>query len=134
MELISCELSRIIINETSDQQQIFLKEKTDKNPRSLQILIGMYEAWTINNTIKGIRSPRPLTHDLVVNVINGMNTTLNRVVLTKLEEGTYYAVMEIQKDGEIIEIDARPSDAIAISLKTSAPIFVSKEVMDAAAL
>lgn len=134
MELIQCELNRIIINETSDHQQIFLKEKNAENPRSLQIYIGMYEAWTINNTIKDIHSPRPLTHDLIVNLLEGMKATLTRVVLTRLEEGTYYAVMEVQKDGTTYDIDARPSDAIAVSLKTSSPIFVSKEVMDEAAL
>ena len=128
MELIACDLNRIIINESNDQQVIFLKEKG--SARNFPIVIGMYEAWTINNTIKGIRAPRPLTHDLIVNIITGMGAKMTRVIVTKLEEGTYYAVLEVQKDGKTYEIDARPSDAIAVSLKMGAPIFVSKDVID----
>jgi hypothetical protein len=128
MELVSCELNRIIINESNDQQVIFLKEKG--SDRNFPIVIGMYEAWTINNTLKGIRAPRPLTHDLVVNIITGMDAKLQRIIVTKLEEGTYYAVLEVQKDGKTYEIDARPSDAIAISLKMGTPIFVSRDVID----
>jgi bifunctional DNase/RNase len=128
MELIPCEMNRIIINEANDQQVIFLKEKGKE--RNFPIVIGMYEAWIINNTIKGISAPRPLTHDLIVNVINGLGAKLNRIIVTKLEEGIYYAILEAQRQGEVFEIDARPSDAIAISLKMDIPIFVSKDVFD----
>ena len=127
---VQMELSRIIINEFSEQQFIFLREV--EGTRTFPIVIGNYEAQSIDRRAKQITTPRPLTHDLLVNSIEQMGGELQDVVISELKEHTYYARLRVRREGELIEIDSRPSDAIAIAVTTDPPlpIYVNEEVLN----
>lgn len=126
---VAMELSRIIISEINDQQVIYLKEVD--GDRAFPILIGMFEAVSINRRVKGERSARPLTHDLLVQAIERLGAEPRDVVISTLREHTYFAMLRLQVDGELIELDARPSDAIAVAVTCDPqlPIYVSEEVL-----
>lgn len=104
--------------------------KGDPDPRSLPIFIGGAEAQSIALWLEKVQIPRPLTHDLFKNVLDCMECRLMRVVIKDVVESTFYAVLVLEKDGIETEIDARPSDAIALGLRCSAPIFVTAQVMN----
>jgi hypothetical protein len=104
----------------------------DGGSRSLPIWIGETEARSIALEIDERSSPRPNTHDLARNVIFGLEGDVERVTVTELKGGTYFATMELRVRSRVVEIDSRPSDAIAIALRTDAPIFVRESVFDAA--
>lgn len=123
---VQVELSKIIINEAVDQQIIVLKELD--GDRSFPIVIGMTEAMAIERRSKGIELPRPMTHDLLFNVIEQMDGEIEKVVISDLDSGTFYAVLYVNVNGETIEIDSRPSDAIAVSAGTDALLFVDEEI------
>ena len=122
------ELSRIIINEINDQQVIYLREVDGE--RMFPILIGIFEATSIDRRVKDIPTPRPLTHDLLVNLVETMGGEFHDVVISELREHTYYAVLRVRQEGELLEIDARPSDAIAIAVTCDLPIYVNEEVLN----
>ena len=126
--MIEVELSRIIINERSDQQVIVLKEKG--GDRAFPILIGIYEATAIDRGIKEYRAPRPLTHDLIGMILRGLEVRLSRITITDLRSGTFYAKLVLVQNGKTVEVDARPSDAIALAVQFSAPIFVEEKVIE----
>jgi len=126
--MIEVELSRIIINERSDQQVIVLKEKDGQ--RAFPILIGIYEATAIDRGVKEYRTPRPLTHDLVCAILRGLEAALERVVVSDLRSQTFYAKLMLRQNGKPVEVDSRPSDAIAIAVQLGAPIFVEEKVFD----
>jgi bifunctional DNase/RNase len=123
------ELSRIIINETHDEQLIVLKE-TDGD-RAFPIVIGMYEAVTIDRNIKGKKTPRPMTHDLLEHVIHHLDANLERIVVTDLRDSTFFAKLILRRNGESLEVDSRPSDAIALAIQMEAPIYVEESVLEA---
>jgi len=127
---IEMELSRIVIQENTDQQIIVLKEK--QGPRSFAIVIGMAEAYAIHQRLKGFIPPRPLTHDLVHNVIEDMGGQLERIVINDLRDHTFYARLVIRdRQGGLIEVDSRPSDAIAlVAGNDRVPVFVAEHVLD----
>jgi len=127
---VSVRLVRIIISETADQQIIVLKE--EDGPRGFPIVIGITEALAIDRRIKGQRAPRPLTHDLMADVINQMGGSLEKVTITDLREGTFYAKLSIQLNGKQVEVDSRPSDAIALGCNMDVPFFVAEHVLDEA--
>jgi bifunctional DNase/RNase len=124
------ELSRIIISEINDQQVIYLKEIDGQ--RSFPILIGLFEASSIDRRVKGFSAPRPLTHDLICNIVENLGAEFQDVVISDLKEHTYYAKLRVRHEGELIEIDARPSDAIAVAVtcQPPLPIFVNEEVLN----
>lgn len=126
---VQMELSRIIISEISDTQLIYLKEV--EGPRAFPILIGMFEATCIDRRVKGHVSPRPLTHDLLVSMVDNMGGELESVVISELKAGTYFAKLRVKHEGELIEVDARPSDAIAVAVTCdpTLPIYVSEDVL-----
>lgn len=124
---IQMELRRIIINELGEQQIIVLKEVDGE--RSFPIVIGTYEAASIDRRVRGIPTPRPMTHDLVASVIEQMGGEIQDILISDLIEGTYYARLRIRKDGELIEVDCRPSDAIAVAVTVGAPIYVNESVL-----
>jgi len=126
--MVEVDLSRIIINERSEQQVIVLKEKN--GPRAFPILIGIYEATAIDRGIKEYRTPRPLTHDLICLILGSLDIEVERVVVTDLRNQTFYAKIVLQQNGRIVEVDSRPSDAIAIAVQTGTPIFVEEKVLD----
>ena len=118
--LVQMELVRIIISEINDQQVIFLREIDGE--RAFPILIGLFEATSIDRRVKGEVPHRPLTHDLLKNAIEELGGELQDVVITNLMDHTYYAVLRVRQHGEIVEIDSRPSDAIALSVHYDPPV------------
>lgn len=125
---VQMELVRIIISEINDQQVIYLREV--EGERTFPILIGIFEARSIDHRVKGVTSPRPLTHDLVAGLIQQLGGDLQDVLVSELREHTYFAKLRIRQNGEIIEVDCRPSDAIAVAVTTNVPIYVNEEVLD----
>ncbi len=115
---VHMELKRIVINEVHDQQVVMLREVDGE--RSFPIVIGIFEATSIDRRMKGIQSPRPLTHDLLASVIDHLGGDLQDIFISELSEHTYFAKLRIRKDGEIIEVDCRPSDAIALAVTAKA--------------
>ena len=127
---VHMELKRIVINEVHDQQVIMLREVDGE--RSFPIVIGIFEATSIDRRVKGIQSPRPLTHDLLASVIDNLGGDLQDIFISELNEHTYFAKLRIRKDGELIEVDCRPSDAIALAVTAKVPIFVAEGVIEEA--
>ena len=121
------ELRRIIISEVDDHQVIILKEVD--GDRSFPIVIGIFEATSIDRRVKNIVPPRPLTHDLIVSVIDQLGGDLQDIVISDLQEHTYYAKLRVRKEGELVEIDCRPSDAIAVAVTAKVPIWVAEDVL-----
>ena len=95
----------------------------------LPIWVGIYEANAIALEIEKVQTPRPMTHDLVRNVLLGVNATVKKVVVTELKDDTFYALIWLERNGTTISIDSRPSDALALALRTDAPIFVDDSVL-----
>lgn len=95
----------------------------------LPIWVGVYEANAIALEIEKVQTPRPMTHDLIKNVLMGLNIRVQKIVVNDLREDTFYALIWLERDGESITIDSRPSDALALALRTDAPIFVEEEVL-----
>ena len=95
----------------------------------LPIWVGVYEANAIALEIEKVSTPRPMTHDLIKNVLVGLDTQVHKVVVTKLREDTFYAVIWLERDGHVISIDSRPSDALALALRVDCPIFVDDDVL-----
>ncbi len=127
--LVQMEVSKIRIDERRGEQVVVLKERSGN--RLLPIIIGISEVTAIKMKISGIEPPRPLTHDLLKSVLSQLSATLERVVITKLEFNTFFATLVVKsKEGKEHDIDARPSDSIAIALRADAPIFVSEEVLN----
>ena len=127
--LVQMEVSKIRIDERRGEQVIVLRERG--GTRLLPIIIGISEVTAIKMKISGIEPPRPLTHDLLRNTISKLGATLERIVITKLEFNTFFATLVLQNGaGERMEVDARPSDSIAIALRAEAPIFVAEEVLN----
>src|ERR1700745_2234193 len=117
------ELKRIIISEVHDQQVIMLKEV--EGDRSFPIVIGIFEAHSIDRRVKKMPSPRPLTHDLVTSVIDNMGGELQDILISEFRDHTYFAKLRIRHEGELVEIDSRPSDAIAVAVTANVPIYVN---------
>jgi len=128
--LVHMELSRIIISEINDRQVIYLNEVD--GDRTFPILIGIFEATSIDRRVKGEMPPRPLTHDLLKDVIEQLGGDVQDVVINNLLDHTYYAVIRIKHEGELIEIDSRPSDAIALSVHYDPPlpVYVDESVLE----
>jgi uncharacterized protein len=130
---VPMQLARIIISEISDNQVIYLQEVDGE--RQFPILIGIFEATSIERRIKTDFKPiRPLTHDLIVSVAEGLGATVESVLISELKEHTYFAKLQLKRGEEVIEIDSRPSDALAIAVTFNPPlpIFVAEEVLDQA--
>ena len=125
--MVEMELHRILISETSDQQYIFLKEK--EGERTFPIVIGFFEAQAIDRFVKEEASPRPMTH-----VIEGLGARIEKVEVTNLKDSTFFAVIHlVTSDDRRVEIDARPSDAIALATAAKAKIYVAEEVLEESA-
>ncbi len=125
---VQMELTRIIISENNDQQIIFLKEVDGE--RTFPIVIGLFEATSIDRRVKGAPAPRPLTHDLLASSIELLGGELQDIYICELRDHTYFAKLRIRHEGELIEVDSRPSDAIAVAVTVDVPIFVAEEVLN----
>jgi uncharacterized protein len=123
MELVEVEVMRLGLDRSNNSYVVILREK--EGQRLLPIWIGQAEAESIVIEMSKLRRERPLTHDLCKTIITGMGGTLRRVQITKVENRTYYAELHVRLDSRLIQIDARPSDSIAIALRFSAPIFAA---------
>ncbi|MHC4124346.1 MAG: bifunctional nuclease family protein [Planctomycetota bacterium] len=123
---IEVELSRTIINETSDQQIIVLKERGGS--RSFPIVIGIVEIFAIDRRLKGIAPPRPMTHDLTDSIIESLGARIEKIVINDLRNHTFYAKIHLQLDAKSFVVDSRPSDAIALSVVANSPIYVEEKV------
>lgn len=127
--LIEFELYQVIITEGSQTQVIVVREKG--GDRFFPIYIGHNEAMAIDRKLNDVQVPRPLTHDLMHNMIEQLGGKLERIIVNDMREDYYMALLEIRRDGETIQIDSRPSDAIALAVRAACPIFVEEQVLNA---
>ena len=129
--MIELVLSKIKVDETRNEQVIVLKEK-DGN-RYLPVVIGISEVNAIKLKLSGIKPPRPLTHDLLISVIENLGSKLQKVLIDRLENNTFYAKLFLSANhSKEIQIDARPSDSVALALRVGVPIFVAETVLQEA--
>ena len=127
------ELFRIRIDDKRREQVIMLREKNGE--RVLPIVIGISEADAIRLKVSGVELPRPLTHDLLRNIITELGAELERIVIHDLRQGTFFAKLVLKtRDGQDREVDARPSDAIALALRAGAPILAEESLLDLSAV
>ena len=132
MDKVQCEILGLSTNpSTGGAYAILLKEI--EGTRRLPIIIGAFEAQAIALEMEGIKPPRPLTHDLLKTMVDNLGANVVEIVVSELKENTFYAKIILEASGLTNEIDARPSDAIALAVRTYAPIFVNELVMSAAA-
>jgi bifunctional DNase/RNase len=127
---VQMQLSRIVMSDIMEQQTIVLKEV--EGTRQLSIVIGQFEASSINKRVRKVESVRPLTHNLLVNVIEALGGEPDSVLINDLRDHTYYARLRVKHQGELVEIDSRPSDAIAVAVNCDPPlpIYVAEDVLD----
>lgn len=127
--MIQVRVNGIFITQ-SQASGILLKEQ--EGNRALPIVIGEYEAQSIAMALENIVPPRPITHDLAINMLKMLHITLESIIITELKDNTYYAILRLVKDSEIIEVDSRPSDAIALAVRLGTSIYVNDQVMNEA--
>lgn len=130
--MIEVTIDSIRVSLMTQHRIVVLKEENGN--RLLPIWIGPFEADAITLQLQGVDAPRPLTHDLLKTVIEMLGGEVQHIVISGLEKNTYFARIVLDVDGDTIEVDSRPSDAIALSVRVSTPIFVTEEVMDQAGL
>jgi bifunctional DNase/RNase len=124
------EVSGVLIDPQSRQPLVVLQGKRDK--RSLVMSIGHFEAERIAIPLQGVTPPRPLTHDLMLNLLGDLKASLRRIVITDLRDDVYYAILHVEAPSGLFKIDSRPSDAIALALRAKVPILVEDRVFDKA--
>ncbi len=126
--MIELVLNKIKVDETRSEQVIIFREK--KGTRYLPVVIGMAEVNAIKLRLSGVKPPRPLTHDLMAQIIAQLGAKLSKVYIDRLEQQTFYAKLVLSRSGqEDLIIDARPSDSVALALRAGAPVFASEEVV-----
>lgn len=114
--------------EPKTQQHVVVLRETD-GTRVLPIFVGPCEAQAIARLVKGEKFPRPLTHDLLALLVEGLHAKVTRVVINELREGTYFASLLVSRGQEVLSVDARPSDSIAVALRTEAPLYVNEDLL-----
>ena len=125
---IEMSIKGLMVDPITNMPIVILRDK--EGQRVLPIWVGIFEANAIALQIENISTPRPMTHDLLRNVIQDLKASVQKVVVCDLQENTFYALIYLALDGDTVAIDARPSDAIALALRTRAPIFVEDTVLD----
>jgi len=120
-------ISSVNMDPITNSPIIILKEI--EGEQTLPIWVGLLEATAIASEMEGVKFSRPMTHDLLRNIMDKMDVKVNKIEICDLKDNTYYALIHLTKNGESISIDSRPSDAIALAIRTEAPIFVSDEVL-----
>jgi hypothetical protein len=118
----------LMVDPVTNMPIVILRDKVGE--RVLPIWVGIFEANAIALQIENIATPRPMTHDLLRNVISDLNGRVEKIVVTDLRETTFYALIYLTVGSETVAVDARPSDALALALRTQAPIFVEEHVID----
>ncbi|MCH7824064.1 MAG: bifunctional nuclease family protein [Acidobacteria bacterium] len=125
---IEMKIKGLMVDPVTNMPIVILKDERDD--RILPIWVGIFEANAIALRIEEIETPRPMTHDLLRNLLDSLQVSVKKIVVSELKDNTYFAQIHLDVDGERREIDARPSDAIALALRTEAPIYVEQEVLD----
>ncbi len=128
--LIRMTVRGIALDPITNMPIIILKDVEEK--RALPIWVGIFEANAIALELEKIATPRPMTHDLIKNILDGLGATVQQIVVNDLKDNTFFAVIEVNYNGNMVSIDARPSDAIALALRVNAPIFVTEKVVSKA--
>jgi bifunctional DNase/RNase len=131
-KLVEVHIYRLIMDPSVNNPVVLLSNAEEK--RALPIWISIFEANAIYAEIMGVKHHRPLTHDLMERIVSSLEATLRRVIITHIKDNVYYASLDLEKDGSLIKIDARPSDSIALALKLDAPIFVAEKVFESLAV
>jgi bifunctional DNase/RNase len=126
--MVQVRVSGLIVDDNSKSPVVILQEL--EGERYLPIWIGPFEAQAIANEIQGKKFPRPLTHDLLVSTIGSLNAKVSRIVINDLRDKTFFASIIIERGEEVVSLDARPSDSIAIAVRTTAPIFVAEKILE----
>src|SRR5881398_404805 len=124
---VEMKIRGLMMDPVSNMPIVVLKDVNSETV--LPIWVGVYEANAIALEIEKVTTPRPMTHDLIKNVLVGLDTRVHKVVVSELKEDTFYAVIWLERDGHIISVDSRPSDALALALRVDCPIFVEDEVL-----
>lgn len=130
--LIPLEVDRIVLDPRNESPIVVLRGRDGEAEVALPIWIGPFEAFSIALALEGKSAPRPMTHDLFHEALGRLGSRVERVVIRSLEQETFHAILEIRRDGERIDLDARPSDAIALAVRGKAGIFAAPEVLRAA--
>ena len=125
---IEMSIKGLMVDPITNMPIVILRDK--EGQKVLPIWVGIFEANAIALQIENISTPRPMTHDLLRNVIHDLNATVQKIVVSDLQENTFYALIYLALNGDTVASDARPSDAIALALRTRAPIFVEDTVID----
>jgi hypothetical protein len=124
---VEMKIRGLMMDPVTNMPIVILRESDSETV--LPIWVGVYEANAIALEIEKVSTPRPMTHDLLKNLLIGLETNVRKVVVTELKEDTFYAVIWLERGGEIISIDSRPSDALALALRMDCPIYVEDEVL-----
>ncbi len=127
---IEMTIKGLMVDPITNMPIIILRDK--EGQRVLPIWVGLFEANAIALQIENVTTPRPMTHDLLKNVIEDLKGTVQKIVVSDLKESTFYAVIYVAVNGDVVAVDARPSDAIALALRARAPIYVEEAVIDSA--
>ena len=127
MNIVEAKVNGLILEHKTQQNIVILREA--EGDRILPIWIGPGEAQAIRRLLAGEAFPRPLTHDLLVLVVEGLRAKVSRVVIADLRENTFFASVFVERDSEVLSLDARPSDSIAIAIRAQAPIFVNEKLL-----
>ena len=127
MALVEMKVRGITLDPVTNMPIIILRDL--ENSKSLPIWIGIFEANAIASEMENLSPPRPMTHDLIKNLIEGLKSKVKRIIVNDLRNNTFFAVIELEKNGTNISVDSRPSDAIALALRVKVPIMVSDKVI-----
>lgn len=127
--LVPVALARIVIVDSEEEKMSMIVLSEINGDRAFPILIGLHEAYAIDRRTKGMPVPRPMTHDLIARLLEQLDGSLEQIVISELRDSTFYAKLVVRHNGQLIEVDARPSDAIAVGAGTTTPIFADESVL-----
>jgi len=128
--LVRMSVARIVIVDSDDEKLSMIVLSEMDGDRAFPIMIGIHEAYAIGRRTKEVPVPRPMTHDLIVRLFEAFGCRLERIIISELRDSTFYAKLVLQRNGELLEIDSRPSDALAIGAGTETPVYVEETVLD----
>lgn len=124
---VEMKIRGLMMDPATNMPIVILKDAS--GPSVLPIWVGIYEANAIALEIEKVATPRPMTHDLIKNLLAGLEALVRKVVVSELKDDTFFAVIWLERDGQVISVDARPSDALALALRVDCPIYVEDEVL-----
>jgi uncharacterized protein len=128
--MVEMKVQGLFFDSETNQSVVILKDEA--TGKTLPIWVGLFEANAITMGIEHTWTPRPMTHDLMKNIVEGMNAVVKEIAVNDLRSNTFYAIISLEVEGKMVKIDSRPSDAIALALRTKSPIFVDEKVLESA--